>query len=83
MLDVKTNHQIILLYFKEGLSLRKMAKQLRISKNTIKADVVGYERLKALSAKNLLNSGSAQGQYLTKEPVYDSGNQRKRKLKRQ
>src|ERR1700677_1540672 len=80
MLDVETNHQIILLYFKEGLSLRKIAKQLKISRNTAKARIVEYERFKAQSSKDLLNPSAARSQYLTKGPVYDSSNRGKRRL---
>jgi hypothetical protein len=80
MLDVETNHQIILLYFKEGLSLRKIAKRLRISRNTAKARIVEYERFKAQSSKDLLNPSAARSQYLTKGPVYDSSNRGKRRL---
>jgi hypothetical protein len=81
MLDVETNHQIILLYFKEGLSLRKIAKQLKISRNTAKARIVEYERFKAQSSKDLLNPSAARSQYLTKGPAYDSSNRGKRRLK--
>jgi len=66
MLDVETNHQIILLYFKEGLSLRKIAKQLRISRNTVKARIVENERFKAQSSKDLLNPSAARSKYLKK-----------------
>jgi len=41
MLDVETNHQIILLYFKEGLSQRKIAQHLKISRKTAKGRLDG------------------------------------------
>lgn len=47
MLDVEVNHHIILLYFREGLSLRKIAQQVRISRDTVKARVEAYERFKS------------------------------------
>jgi len=60
MLDVETNHQIILLYFKEGFSLRKIARQLCISRDTVKARIVEYEQFKALPAADLPNPRSAR-----------------------
>lgn len=80
MLDVEVNHQIILLYFREGLSLRKIAQQLRISRDTVKARVDAYERFKTLPVKDQLDPQSAKSQYLLKGPVYDSSNRVKRKL---
>ena len=43
MLDVETNHQIILLYFREGLSLRKIAQKLKIHRDTVKRHIGQYE----------------------------------------
>jgi transposase len=80
MLDVEVNHQIILLYFREGLSLRKIAQQLRISRDTVKARVDAYERFKALPVEDQLDPQSAKSQYLLKGPAYDSSNRVKRKL---
>jgi len=80
MLDVETNHQIILLYFKEGLSQRKIAQQLKISRKTVKARVVEYERFKLQSASEDPVSVSATAKYLTEGPAYDSSNRTKRKL---
>jgi transposase len=80
MLDVEVNHQIILLYFREGLSLRKIAQQLRISRDTVKARVVAYERFKSQPVEDQLDPQSAKSQYLLKGPVYDSSNRVKRKL---
>jgi hypothetical protein len=80
MLDVETNHQIILLYFKEGLSQRKIAQQLKISRKTVKARVAEYERFKSQSASADPASVSATTKYLTEGPAYDSRNRTKRKL---
>jgi transposase len=74
MLDVETNHQIILLYFKEGLSQRKIAQQLKISRKTVNARVVEYERFKSQSASADPASVSATTKYLTEGPSYDSSN---------
>ncbi|HUP13523.1 MAG TPA: sigma factor-like helix-turn-helix DNA-binding protein [Niastella sp.] len=80
MLDVETNHQIILLYFKEGLSLRKIARHLSISRDTVKARVVEYEQFKALGALGDQQARSARDAYLNLGPVYDSSNRSKRRL---
>ncbi len=80
MLDVEVNHQIILLYFREGLSLRKIAQQLRISRDTVKARIDAYERFKSLPVEDQLDPQSAKSQYLLNGPVYDSSNRVKRKL---
>jgi transposase len=80
MLDVEVNHQIILLYFREGLSLRKIAQQLRISRDTVKARIVAYERFKTQPVEDQLDPQSAKSQYLLKGPAYDSSNRGKRKL---
>jgi len=80
MLDVETNHQIILLYFREGLSLRKIAKQLRISRDTVKARIVAYERFKSQPVEDQLDPQSAKSQYLLKGPSYDSSSRGKRRL---
>ena len=47
MLEVETNHQIILLYFREGVSIRKIAKRLNIHRDTVKARIDQYEQFKA------------------------------------
>ena len=80
MLEVETNHQIILLYFREGLSLRAIARQLKISRDTVKARIVAYERFKSQPVKDQLDPQSAKSQYLLKGPVYDSSNRGKRRL---
>ena len=80
MLDVETNHQIILLYFKEGLSQRKIAKQLKISRVTVKARVSEYERFKSQPATSSSVVTSATNKYLTHGPAYDSSKRTKRKL---
>ena len=80
MLDVETNHQIILLYFKEGLSQRKISQQLKISRKTVKARVAEYERFKSQSASGDPCAVSATTKYLTEGSAYNSSNRTKRKL---
>lgn len=80
MLDVETNHQIILLYFREGLSLRKIANQLKISRKTVKARITEYERFKSKPVNDQLSPGSSKSRYLTSGPAYDISKRHKRRL---
>ena len=47
MLEVETNHKIILLYYREGLSQRKIAKQLNIHRLTVRHRLAEYEQFKS------------------------------------
>ena len=80
MLDVESNHQIILLYFREGLSIRKIAKKLHVCRKTVKDRIVEYERFKSEPVKEQLDPKSLKSKYLTQGPVYDSSNRSKRRL---
>lgn len=80
MLGVETNHQIILLYFREGLSIRKIAKRLGIGRAAVKARIVEYERFKAQPTQDQLDPGSAKSKYLNEGPSYDSSKRIKRRL---
>lgn len=80
MLDVESNHQIILLYFREGLSIRKIAKQLHVCRKTVKDRIVEYERFKSEPIKEQLDPKSSKSKYLTQGPTYDSSNRGKRRL---
>jgi transposase len=80
MLEVETNHQIILLYYREGLSQRKIAKQLNIHRDTVKARIEQYERFKAAPLSDRDKPSSLLNQYLRTGSVYNSANRGKRKL---
>lgn len=80
MLEVETNHQIILLYYREGLSVRKIARQLKLHRSTVKDRIEQHVRFKAAPATDRDDPGTAAGQYLQKGPVYDSSGRPKRKL---
>jgi hypothetical protein len=47
MLEVETNHKIILLFFDECLSIRKIAKKLKINARTVSSRIKEYEQFKA------------------------------------
>lgn len=80
MLDVETNHTIILLYFKEGLSQRKIAEQLHVSRKTVKTRIAEYERFKSQSGSADPSLVAATTKYLTEGPSYNSSTRTKRKL---
>jgi hypothetical protein len=80
MLEVKTNHQIVLLYFREGLSIRNIARKLKIHRDTVKARIAQYEHFKASPLSDQDKPRSLLNQYLKTGSVYDSSNRCKRKL---
>jgi transposase-like protein len=80
MLEVETNHQIILLYFREGLSIRKIARKLKVHRDTVKARIDQYEQFKASPLSDQDKPRSLLNQYLKTGSVYNSVNRCKRKL---
>lgn len=80
MLEVETNHQIILLFYREGLSQRKIAKKLKIHRHTVKARIEQYEQFKASPLSDQDKPLSLLNQYLKTGAVYDSTKRVKRKL---
>ena len=47
MLKVETNHQVILLFYREGLSFRQIAKKLKIHRDTVKTRIDEYVQFSA------------------------------------
>jgi predicted DNA-binding protein YlxM (UPF0122 family) len=80
MLDVATNHQIILLFFREGLSIRKIAKKLKIHRGTVSARIKEYEQFKSSPISDQDDPKSLLNQYLKTGSIYHSENREKRKL---
>jgi transposase-like protein len=80
MLEVKTNHQIILLYFREGQSIRNIARKLKINARTVASRIKEYEEFKASPLSDQDKPRSLLNQYLKTGSVYDSSNRCKRKL---
>jgi hypothetical protein len=80
MLAVETTHQIILLHFREGLSIRKIAKRLDIGRAAVKARIVEYERFKSQPVNDQLDPLSIKSKYLNIGPAYDSSKRVKRRL---
>ena len=50
MLDVKRTHQIIVMHFVEGLSVRKIAQKLKIHRKTVSSRIEEYKQFKNGSA---------------------------------
>lgn len=80
MLQVETSHQIILLHYREGLSIRKIASQLNIHRKTVKARIDQHERYKSASVAEKEDPSTAIGQYLLKGSSYDVSGRGKRKM---
>lgn len=80
MLEVETNHQIILMFYREGLSLRKIARKLKIHRDTVKARIDEYEKFKASPISDQDKPQSLLNQYLKTGPVYNVASRQKRKL---
>jgi len=80
MLEVETNHQIILLYYREGLSQRKIAKQLHIHRDTVRERIAQYELFKLSPLSDQDKPASLLNQYLRTGSVYNSANRPKRRL---
>jgi hypothetical protein len=80
MLEMATNHQIILLFFREGLSIRKIAKKLKLNARTVAARIREYEQFKASPISDQDNPNSLLNQYLKAGSVYNSANRSKRKM---
>ena len=80
MLKVDTNHQIILLFYREGLSIRKISKKLKVHRRTVKARLDQYEQFKASPLSDQEKPLSLLNQYLKTGLVYDISSRKKRKL---
>ena len=80
MLEVETNHQIILLFFREGLSIRKIAKKLKINRRTVAGRIKEYEEFKASPISDQDKPQSLLNHYLKTGASYNSATRTKRKL---
>jgi hypothetical protein len=80
MLEVEINHQIILLFYRERLSYRKIAEKLKIHRRTVKARIDQYEQFKASPVSDQDNPQSLLNQYLVTGAVYKVSGRQKRKL---
>lgn len=80
MLKVEINHQIILMFYREGLSQREIAKELKIHRRTVKARIDQYDQFKASPLSDADKPLSLFNKYLKTGAVYDSSNRVKRRL---
>jgi len=72
MLQMETNHRIIIFYYREGLSSRKIAREFNIHRNTVKARIEEHERFKSCSKSEISDPGTTMGQYFVKGHTYNS-----------
>ena len=80
MLQLETNHQIILLYYRQGLPIRKIASRLNTHRKTVKDRIDQHERYKTAPVAEKEDPCTPIGQYLQKVPAYDISGRMKRKL---
>ena len=80
MLEVDINHQIILMYFREGVSLRQIAKLLKINRKTVKARIDQYSQFKTAPVKNSHTTAASITKYLQTGTVYDISTRKPRRL---
>lgn len=78
MLSVDTNHEILILHFREGFSIRKIAKQLKLHRDTVRDRISKYEQFKSLPANNQAHPLSVLNRYLSNPVSYDSSSRIKR-----
>lgn len=83
MLEVETTHQIILLYFREGQSIRKIAKNLKLNRRTVAARIREYEQFKSSPISDQDKPQSLLNHYLKTGSAYNSSTRTKRKLSEQ
>lgn len=79
MLSMNTKQEIILRYYRQGHSQRRISRDLKICRKTVKKYLSDYEkqRNKELPTGN---DFSGINNSITEEPKYDSSNRKKRKL---
>ena len=80
MLQLETNHQIILLYYRAGLPIRKIASRVNIHRKTVKHRIAQHARDKTAPLAEKEDPCTPIGQYLKKAPAYDISGRVKRKL---
>lgn len=80
MLDVERTHQIVRLHFVEGLSVRKIARKLKIHRNTVKSRIDEYNQFKNEAGAEKGTSTVQLVKYLETGTVYDSSGRKARKL---
>lgn len=78
MLSVDINHEILILHFREGLSIRKIAKQLKLHRDTVKDRIEKYKRFKEFPANSQTHPNSLLNKYLSNPVAYDTTNRTKR-----
>lgn len=80
MLEVERTHQIIRLHFVEGLSIRKIARELKIHRKTVRSRINQYNQFKS-DCESKKGTGAAElVKYLQTGTVYNSTGRGARKV---
>ncbi len=80
MLEVDINHRIILMYFREHLSLRQISKQLHINRKTVTLRIKEYKEFQTSSKKGSASVSSAASKYLQNGTLYDTSSRKPRRV---
>ncbi len=80
MLEVDINHRIVLMYFREHLSLRQISKQLHINRKTVTLRIKEYKEFQGSSTNGTKVGTPAIAKYLQNGTVYNTSSRRPRSL---
>ena len=81
LISLNDKAEIIIGYFRDGLSLREIGRRIGKDKNTVKSYVDSYEKkLNKLNLENDEDNKKLLIEELNEEPKYDISNRKKRKL---
>src|SRR5699024_7621460 len=78
MIDVDTSQKILLLFFKEGLSRREIARRLKINSKTVSSRIKQYQAMLKTPVAEDTDAARTLASYLQKGHVYDSSNRKAR-----
>lgn len=82
MIEVDISHKILLLYFKEGLSRREIARRLKVNRKTVSSRIEQYQHFQN-TPTGTDGQVQALSKYLQNGTVYDSSGRQRRKLNEQ
>lgn len=80
MIEVDISQQILLLFFKEGLSRREISRRLKINRKTVSRRIEQYQSMLKTPAPKDTKAAQALAEYLQKGQVYNSSNRKPRIL---
>ena len=80
MIEVDISQKILLLFFKEGLSRREIARRLKVNRKTVSRRIEQYQSMLKTPASKDSKAAQALAEYLQKGQVYNSSNRKPRIL---